>query len=96
MLFTAIETVLSLAQDKKSSSPREFHPQALTEPDLNVSAHPALIVQSQGKHLSVSNGGSDMSRVLRFAPPSGLPFVDAPLAFCISSSPTIQSVGLNV
>jgi hypothetical protein len=31
----------------KSSSPGELHPQALTEPDGNLSAHPALIVQSQ-------------------------------------------------
>jgi len=29
----------------KSSSPREPPPQALTEPDVNVSAHPAPIVQ---------------------------------------------------
>ncbi len=32
---------------QKSSSPGESHPQALTEPDVNLSAHPALIVQSQ-------------------------------------------------
>jgi hypothetical protein len=31
---------------EKSSSPGEFHPQALTDPDVNVSAHPALIIQS--------------------------------------------------
>ena len=30
----------------ESSSPGEFHPQALTDPDVNVSAHPALIIQS--------------------------------------------------
>ena len=29
-----------------SSSPGELHPQALTEPDVNLSIHPALIVQS--------------------------------------------------
>ena len=29
----------------ESSSPGEFHPQALTDPDVNVSAHPALIIQ---------------------------------------------------
>ena len=39
----------------QSSSPRESHPQALTEPDLNVSAHPALIAQSQEGALSVAN-----------------------------------------
>jgi len=30
-----------------SSSPGEFHPQALTEPDVTVSRHPALIIPSQ-------------------------------------------------
>ncbi len=33
------------AQNHESSSPGESHPQALTEPDVNVSVHPALIVQ---------------------------------------------------
>ena len=31
--------------DHESSSPGESHPQALTEPDVNLSAHPAPIVQ---------------------------------------------------
>jgi hypothetical protein len=34
-------------QNHESSSPGESHPQALTEPDVNLSAHPALIVRSQ-------------------------------------------------
>jgi hypothetical protein len=29
----------------ESSSAGEFHPHALTEPDVNLSIHPALIVQ---------------------------------------------------
>ena len=32
-----------------SSSPGELHPQALTEPDVNLSAHPALLVQPQNE-----------------------------------------------
>jgi hypothetical protein len=32
---------------KESSSPGESHPQALTEPDVTVSRHPALIIPSQ-------------------------------------------------
>ena len=35
----------------KSSSPGEFHPQALPEPDVNLSIHPALIVQPSLKRL---------------------------------------------
>ena len=35
-----------LEANHKSSSPGESHPQALTEPYVNVSAHTALIVQS--------------------------------------------------
>ena len=30
---------------EESSSPGEFHPQALTDPDVTVSRHPALIIQ---------------------------------------------------
>ena len=30
---------------KESSSPGESHPQALTDPDVSLSAHPAPIVQ---------------------------------------------------
>lgn len=37
--------VVVFEANHKSSSPGEFHPQALTEPDGNLSAHPALIVQ---------------------------------------------------
>ena len=41
--------------DHKSSSPGESRPQALTEPDVNLSAHPALIVQSQDEfHVSTT------------------------------------------
>ena len=32
-------------EDKESSSAGEFHPHALPEPDVNLSIHPALIVQ---------------------------------------------------
>jgi len=41
--------VFQLEPDDKSSSPGESHPQALTEPDVNLSAHPALIVQPRGE-----------------------------------------------
>jgi len=44
-----LRLLLTTTQDHKSSSPGEFHPQALTEPDVNLSAHPALIVRSQGE-----------------------------------------------
>ena len=39
-------------QNHESSSPGESHPQALTESDVNLSAHPALIVQSQDEFRS--------------------------------------------
>jgi len=39
-----MEAVLGNILDGGSSSPGEFHPQALTDPDVNVSAHPALII----------------------------------------------------
>src|SRR5512135_1138221 len=36
---------LRRAGDQESSSPGEFHPQALTEPDVRLSPHPALITR---------------------------------------------------
>ena len=32
--------------DDKSSSPGELHPQALTDPDVRLSPHPALMIRS--------------------------------------------------
>ncbi len=39
----------ALETTDESSSPGESHPQALTEPDGNLSAHPALIVPPRGE-----------------------------------------------
>ena len=43
------------AADHESSSLGESHPQALTEPDVNRSAHPAPIVQSQVESRSATS-----------------------------------------
>jgi hypothetical protein len=40
-----LQSKITLEGDE-SSGPGEFHPQALTDPDVNVSAHPALIIPS--------------------------------------------------
>jgi hypothetical protein len=34
------------AGDKESSGPGEFRPQALTDPDVRLSPHPALMIRS--------------------------------------------------
>lgn len=34
-----------ITESTESSSPKEFHSQALTQPDVNLSIHPAPIVQ---------------------------------------------------
>jgi hypothetical protein len=39
-----------------SSSPREFHPQALTDPDVSLSAHPAPFVQPEAACQVSANG----------------------------------------
>ena len=51
-VFAALTPRLPLHREKErplknpeSSSPGEFHPQALTDPDVTVSCHPALIIQ---------------------------------------------------
>jgi len=49
-LFQCIKTGSGIdfvfKSDYESSSPGELHPQALTEPDVNLSAHPALMIRS--------------------------------------------------
>jgi hypothetical protein len=39
----------------RSSRPRGFHPESLTEPDVKVSLHPALVIQSLLIALSASD-----------------------------------------
>jgi len=43
---------LSNSQSIESSSAGEFHPHALTEPDVTVSHHPALIIRPQVSYLA--------------------------------------------
>ena len=45
--MVCISKVFKSRETKGSSSPGEFHPQALTEPDVTVSRHPALLIPSQ-------------------------------------------------
>jgi hypothetical protein len=50
----------------ESSSPGDFHPQALTEPDGKLSLHPALLVQSLSKRICLevaqdATSGTDSS-----------------------------------
>ena len=40
----------------QSSSPGESHPQALTDPDVNLSVHPAPIVQPEDASPASANG----------------------------------------
>jgi anthranilate synthase component I len=46
MTGDAFQIVLSQRLNRKSSRPREFHPQPLTEPDVSLSTHPALVIRS--------------------------------------------------
>ena len=86
---------LTAAQDHKVSSPGESHPQALSEPDVNLSAHPAPIIQPQAKSPSAS-GQRAGGRVSRFSPASIRPYADGDLASCISFEPTESVLGSYV
>jgi len=62
-------------REGQSSSPGESHPQALTEPDGNLSAHPALIVQPQdGFRATISRTSS--VRVEPLGPANERPVAD--------------------
>ena len=78
--------------DRMSSRPGESHPQALTEPDMNVSAHPALTVQPLLDATSAS-GQRAPGRRPRW-PVSGAPSAgDAAASVCISLPPNGPTVG---
>ena len=70
----------------KSSRPGESHPQPLTDPDVNLSIHPAPIVQPMVENLSASDKTASAfagQLALASEPLSG----DGISTFCISSSP---------
>ena len=77
--------------DVASSSARESHPHALTEPDVNLSAHPAPIAQP----LTVEVASEQIT--LAVSPQCGLtiavPFAGDLLVSCISSLPTSPEFG---
>ena len=64
----------AFAIDSESSSPREPPPQALTEPDVNVSAHPAPI--DQPMHRAISNGQTNLAVFVQSVPAIDSPFFD--------------------
>jgi hypothetical protein len=89
-----VDTVASFERGSKSSRTREFHPQPLTDPDVNVSAHPALIVQPLVLHLFSSEGTSRLLGLISFLA-NLLSAVDGLLTFDTSSSPTLRVADLD-
>ena len=71
-----------------SSRPEEFHLWPLTEPDVNLSIHPALIVQPLQAEGPSASGQIARGLFLRFLPANIRPSADGILTSCISSSPT--------
>jgi hypothetical protein len=71
---------------RTSSSPGEFHPQALTEPDGRLSPHPALMIQSPVESRSAREP-ADSDRVAPTDPASGLRCWSDASTVCISSAP---------
>ena len=47
------------SRSKESSSPKGSHLQALTDPDMSLSTHPALIVQPEALYQVSANGQID-------------------------------------
>src|SRR5262249_28105429 len=73
-------------RDHTSSSARGSHPRALTDPDMNLSAHPAPIVQPQ----AVPPSANAQRGAAAGGPPgraNAWPDADDPSASCISAWP---------
>jgi len=75
-----------LETGQKSSQPREPPPELLTEPDVNLSAHPAPIVQPMDAS-PTSSEQTLLVLVAQYALTSALPAVCDLAASCISLSP---------
>jgi hypothetical protein len=67
----------------------ESHPQALTDPDVNLSIHPALIVQPSVAS-PFANGQIDWVPSLQCALTNRPPSVHGTQASCISALPTLS------
>lgn len=83
-----ITKLVESGMDIRVSRPRESHPQSLSEPDLNLSAHPAPIIQPLAKFPSAS-GKTVSVLFLQFYPASSLPLCDVLLISYISFSPSV-------
>ena len=66
----------TLPEDTVSSGPREPPPRALSEPDVKVSLHPALIVQPS--HRELSSEQTDLVLYAQCASTTAMPSGDAP------------------
>jgi hypothetical protein len=71
----------------ESSRPRELPPQSLTEPDVNLSAHPAPIDQSLAA--SIASEQTNSARDVQYTPANTLLASDVHAAFYISSLPNV-------
>ena len=74
------------------SSPGESHPQALSEPYVNVSAHTAPIIQPRVEGQVVASGQTGWALVERDVPASIPPAGDDLVTACISAGPTTEVV----
>ena len=88
-LFGRVSCFLSrtTTQNDESSSAGESHPHALTEPDVNLSTHPALIAQPSARDPSAS-GQTFRVADGQSVPTSAWLCYSASSTSCISSLPT--------
>jgi len=85
----ALRILAVLKSDDWSGRPGESHPQALTDPGVNVSAHPALIVQPSHGATGAS-GQRAPGRAKQLCVPIARPCADVATGVCISPSPSVQ------
>ena len=72
---------------KESSRPRELPPQPLTEPDMNLSIHPALI--DQPIVLPVTSAQTGKASVLQYDQANKMLCVCDGVTFCTSGWPSV-------
>jgi MFS family permease len=86
------KSLMALFHIAGSSRPGEFHPQALTDPDVNVSAHPALIVQPS-LDTAIASERRARDRARQPCESSARLAGDAASSVCISPWPSTRGAG---
>ena len=90
LFFESLRFGLIFEAHHKVSGPRESHPRALSEPDVNLSAHPAPVIQPRAEFPSASEQTIQVYSS-PVCPSNGWLWFCAALISCTSAAPRVSA-----